>query len=118
VRCSFDTTSTSLRWPRAQLVVDAEGLVVRGPEGELARAPWEDVAQVVRCGYVLRGNVRIVPEDGPRFVVGGPKVAAHVAEHLPDHLPLRLERRQGIPWMPKDAASGLTDRFPGRGRRT
>ncbi|OWY60454.1 hypothetical protein B7486_69105 [cyanobacterium TDX16] len=99
-----------MRWPFAVIDVDDERIVVSGRRGELASVRWPDVERVVRCGFVLRDNVRVVPADGPRFVAGGPKVVALVTDHLPDRLTLRTERRRWFPWIPKDAAQGLTDR--------
>jgi hypothetical protein len=118
MRCSFDSSTSGIRWPLARLEVDASGITVARRSGELAAVRWEDVDRVVRCGYVFLDNVRVVPSDGPRFVVGGPRVVALVAEHLPEHLALQAERRRWYPWIPKDAAAGFKDRFPGSGGRT
>lgn len=118
MRCSFQSSTRAVRWPFARVEVDTEGVVVSGRSGELARTTWAEVERVVRCGFVWRDNVRVVPADGPRFVVGGPKVVALVDAQLPDHLALRTERRRWYPWIPKDAAAGFTDRFPGSGGRT
>jgi hypothetical protein len=115
VRCSYQSSTRSVRWPFAVVDVDEQGLVVTGRKGELASVRWADVERVVRCGFVLRDNLRVVPADGSRFVVGGPKVVALVTQHLPAPLTLRTERRRWFPWIPKDAAQGFTDRRPGSG---
>ena len=115
MRCSFTSSTRSVRWPFARLEVDDDGIVVTGRRGVLASIGWGDVERVVRCGFVFRDNVRVVPADGPRFVVGGPKVVALVERHLPGHLALRTERRRWYPWLPKDAGGTVRERWDGSG---
>lgn len=102
MRCSFHSSTRSVRWPFAELQVDDAGLVVRGRQGELRRIRWDEVERTVRCGFVVQDNVRVMPVDGPRFVVGGPKVVAEVLGHLPEHVSLRTERRRWFPWIPNE----------------
>jgi hypothetical protein len=118
VRASFQSSTRGVRWPFAVLAVDDDGIVVSGRKGELASVSWDDVDWVVRCGFVWRDNVRVVPEDGPRFVVGGPKVVALLEQHLPERLALRTERRRWYPWLPKDAGQTVRDRWDGSGPGT
>ena len=115
MRASFQSSTRGLRWPFAVLEVDRDGIAVSSRRGELASITWDEVERVVRCGFVWRDNVRVVPVDGPRFVVGGPRVVAEVQAHLPDRLTLRTERRRWFPWIPKDAGQTARDRWGGSG---
>ena len=82
-----------------RVTVDDEGMLVelprRRPDWQVT---WSEVEKLVQCGFYVRSNVRVVPKDGPRFVVGAPGLVALVREHAPDGL-LRTERRRGFPWL-------------------
>lgn len=117
MRCSFTSSSRSVRWPFAHLEVDDQGISVRTRRSDLVTVRWDELQQVVRCGFVWRDNVRLVPEDGPRLVVGGPKVVALIEQHMPEHLALRTERRRWFPWLPEDAGATVHDRRGDPGAR-
>jgi hypothetical protein len=77
------------------------------------RVTWDEVEKLVQCGFYVRSNVRVVPKDGLRFVVGAPGMVKLVREHAPEGL-LRTERRRWFPWIPKDAGQGFGPNRPGQ----
>jgi len=117
MRASFQSSAFGIRWPRVKVTVDDEGIVAELPRKRPDwKADWDEVEKLVQCGFYVRSNVRVVPEDGPRFVVGAPGLVKLVREHAPDGL-LRTERRRWFPWLRHVPGEGIAINRPGQPRR-